>query len=250
VSSTTDCCFTATLADNTGRATVKNVLSLRRSDLPLPPLPTGPQLATTAGDRIAGSLVGGDAQTLRFRPSGLLTKSDEAWKVPLSAATVLWLAATPADTPVDPARYNWLGDVRNRDVLRFRNGDIARGTLDGLDPDAARPTFGFCPEQGAARSVRDSELAAVAFNPALARSRKPKGGRGRAGPRKRRPNPIGIKLRSSPGVSLCAGSQNRRESRGLLLDLNRRNSLFFATRTLNLMPMGVSAPGRTRPLAC
>src|SRR2546421_423845 len=82
--------------------------------------------------------------------------------------------ATPADTPPAPARYDWLAGVRNRDVLRFRNGDTAKGTLDGLDPEAAGAAFAFRPEQGAARTVAGSEVAAVAFNPDLARARKPK----------------------------------------------------------------------------
>src|SRR5262245_49265076 len=157
--------FTGSLAGPAGETTVKDLLGLRRSDIPLPPLPTGPHLVTTAGDRIAGSLVGGDAQALRFRPSGLKMTADEAWKVPLSSATVVWLAATPADTPMDPARYDWPGDGRNRDVLRFRNGDVARGTLDGLEADAARPVFNFRPEQGNARHIPAEELAAVVFNP-------------------------------------------------------------------------------------
>jgi hypothetical protein len=167
--------FIATVSTKGGEVTVKDVFGLRRSDVPLPALPTGPHLLTTSGDRIAGTLLGGDGQSLRFRPSGLLMKPGEAWKVPLSSAAVVWLAATPADTPPDQSRYDWLGDSHNRDVLRFRNGDVARGTLEGLDPDANHPVFQFRPEPGAVRSLRGDELAAVVFNPTLARPRKLKG---------------------------------------------------------------------------
>jgi hypothetical protein len=167
--------WSATLKTQTDETTVRDVLSLRRPDRPLPPFPTGPHLVTTVGDRIAGTLVGGDGQSLQFRPSGIREKPEKAWKVPLSSAVAVWLTETPADTPPDPARYDWLAGNTNRDVLRFRNGDTARGSLEGLDQDSAKPEFSFRPEQGEARSVAARELAAVAFNPALARARKSKG---------------------------------------------------------------------------
>ena len=166
--------FTATIATRNGEVTVSNVVSLRRSDRPLPAFPTGPHLVTTAGDRIAGRLVGGDGQSLRFLPSVVPIKRDQAWKVPLSSVVVVWLKDTPAETPLDSKRYEWLAGSTNQDVLRFLNGDIARGTLDGLDAESATPAFPFLPEQGAKRTVAAKELAAVAFNPALARFRKPK----------------------------------------------------------------------------
>lgn len=167
--------FTVVLTAGAQETTVKDVISLRRIDRPLPSPPTGPHLITTTGDRIAGTLIGGDAQFLKYLPSGIKLKNENAWKVPLSSAAVVWLTATPADTPFDPSRYDWLAGNRNRDVFRFRNGDIDRGTLNGLDPDANDALFAFRPTQGAARTLHGDELAAVGFNPALARTRKPKG---------------------------------------------------------------------------
>jgi hypothetical protein len=167
--------FTATLTTRAGDTTVADVLSLRRAEGALPALPTGPHLLTTAGDRIAGTCVGGDGQFLRFLPSGVKLKREQAWKVPLSSAVVLWLTDTPADTPLDPTRYDWLTGNKNLDVIRLRNGDVLRGALDDFDPDAAKPEFPFRPEQGAARTIAAREVAAVGFNPTLARSRKPKG---------------------------------------------------------------------------
>jgi hypothetical protein len=167
--------FSVVLTAGLQETKIKDVFSLRRTDRPLLSPPTGPHLITTTGDRIAGSLLGGDAQSLKYLPSGLNLKVDDAWKVPLSWAAVVWLTATPADTPIDPMRYDWLAGNRNRDVFHFRNGDTDRGTLAGLDPDAFRPLFAFRPEQGAPRNLRGDELAAVGFNPALARTRKPKG---------------------------------------------------------------------------
>ena len=151
-----------------GKVTVRDLVSLRRAAVALPPLPRGPVLITTTGDRIPGRLLGGDGETLKLRPRF----ADAEWDVPLSSVAVLWLAKPPADTPPDPARYTWLAGNRNRDILRFPNGDTAAGTLDGFGPDSA---LRFKPDVGAARVVRLAEMSAVAFNPALARSWKPKG---------------------------------------------------------------------------
>ena len=167
--------FAATIQDGNRERTIRDVISLRRSDRVLPPPPIAPQLITTTGDRIAGTLLGGDAQSLKFLPSGVKTKNDEPWKVPLASATVLWLTAIPADTSLDPARYDWLVGNRNRDVVRFRNGDVNAGTLAGLDPDTADAQFKYRSEQGTTRTLHGVELAAVGFNPTLSRSRKPKG---------------------------------------------------------------------------
>jgi hypothetical protein len=166
--------FTAALASRTGETEVKDAISLRRAR-PLPPFPTKPHLVTANGDRIAGELLGGGGAAMRFVPTAAGLQDGECWSVPLSNVAAVWFAEPPADTPVDPTRYAWAEGARNRDVFRFRNGDVARGTLVGLGPEAARPTVQFRPESGATRAVAGKELAAVAFNPALVKPRKPKG---------------------------------------------------------------------------
>ena len=160
---------TADLATAGGRASVPDLIDLRRADRPAPALSRGPALLTTAGDRIPGAVMSGDDRTLRFRP----TAADEEWTVPLTAAAVLWLVRPPADTPLDPADYPWLAGRRKRDVLLLRNADTLSGTLDAVtaDPAAVR----FKPDAGDARTLPLAEVAAVAFNPALARTPKPKG---------------------------------------------------------------------------
>src|SRR6478609_7890073 len=60
--------FTAVLKLSDGNKSVPNLISLRRVNRVLPISPTGPHLITTAGDRIAGTLVGGDERSLRFLP--------------------------------------------------------------------------------------------------------------------------------------------------------------------------------------
>lgn len=162
----------ATLETADGKVTVNDLVSLRRPDVPRPALPRGPALLTTTGDCIPGRLVGGDAQSLRFFPDGLKDPG-LAWTFPFSSTAVVWFTRAPAETPPDPAYESWLGENRKRDLLRLRNGDVVSGTLDGFvaDPLAVR----FTPDGAAARTVAVTAAAALAFNPSLARVRKPKG---------------------------------------------------------------------------
>lgn len=164
--------FAADLTSDTGTITVRDVISLRRDGVPLPPFPLGPMLLTTTGDRIPGKLLGGDGTNLRFRPA--FTPAG-VWPVPVSAVAAVWLTRTPAATPIDPARYSWVPANLRRDVLLFGNGDVAVGTLDGFAPNATSPALRFKPEAGEARTIPLADPAAVVFNPTLARTRKPKG---------------------------------------------------------------------------
>jgi len=165
--------FTATVASRNGDASVKDAISIRRINQSIPPFPTGPQLITASGDRITGKVVGGERESFRFAPAAIATKADP-WLVPLSTTTAVWLVDTPADTPPDLVRYTWTDGNKNRDVVRFRNGDTSRGVI-SLVPDAEQPAFRFRPETGDARDLPATDVAAIVFNPLLAKARKPKG---------------------------------------------------------------------------
>lgn len=158
----------AVLHTAAGPVEVRDLVSLRRVDVAPPPFPRGPVLLTTAGDRLPGRLLGGDGKSLRFEPTG----RDE-WTIPVTAVSTVWLTRPPADTPPDPARYGWLADRKKRDVVLFRNGDTRPGTVNGFAADP--PALRLKPDAGEVRTVPFGEVAAVAFNPALARVRKPKG---------------------------------------------------------------------------
>lgn len=166
--------LTADFTARVGATDVKDVLSMRRVGVPVPPFPTGPQLVAANGDRITGVFAGGDRDVLRFDAVSVATAPEKVLKVPLSHAAALWLTDQPADTPPDPARYAWAAGNKNRDVVRFRNGDAVRGVL-GFAADAADPTFRLRPDPGEPRDVPAADVAAVAFNPLLSRPRKPKG---------------------------------------------------------------------------
>ncbi|QDU20745.1 NPCBM/NEW2 domain-containing protein [Urbifossiella limnaea] len=152
-----------------GEVTVTDLVSLRRVGVPRPAFPRGPGLLTTTDDRVPGRLVGGGAEVLRFQAAGV----EEPWAVPLPAVAVSWLGTQPAGTPPDPARMTWLGPTRKRDVLRFRNGDTTAGTVVGFAADGDAVTFK--PDAGEERAVPLATVGAVAFNPALASARRPKG---------------------------------------------------------------------------
>lgn len=152
-----------------GDRTVRDFISLRDPATPLPEFPRGPVLITTTGDHVAGRVVGGDGEALRFQPASTKTE----WQVPVAAVRVVWFTPMPADTPLDPARYPWLGEKVRRDVFRYRNGDRVPGTFTGFAP--GEPELRFKAESGESRTVASSQLAAVAFNPALAAARRPKG---------------------------------------------------------------------------
>ena len=152
-----------------GDRTVADFVSLRDPDTPLPEFPRGPVIITTTGDRVAGRVLGGDGEALRFQPA--FAKAE--WQVPVAAVRVAWFAPMPADTPFDPARYPWLeGNVR-RDIFWYRNSDRVPGTFTGFAPGDTE--LRFKAETGESRTAGSEQLAAVAFNPALATARRPKG---------------------------------------------------------------------------
>jgi hypothetical protein len=153
-----------------GEKAVQGLVSLRKPETPVPALPVGAQLITAAGDRVPGTVRGGDAKALKFRP--IAANEDWSFAVnPVSTVAAVWFAAPPADTPTDPAKYTWLAGTPPRDVLLYRNGDTARGVLNGFTPKGVT----FAPDGGPAREVELKDLAAIGFNPQFARARKPKG---------------------------------------------------------------------------
>lgn len=154
-----------------GAKTVKGLVSLRRAGSRVPAFPTGPQLITAGGDRIPGTVKGGDAKTLLFVPA--ISSDDEPWPIaqPDKVVAAIWLAAPPADTPTDPAKYAWLAATPSRDVLLYRNGDSARGALIAFTDGGVK----FTPDGGTVREVPLKDLAAIGFNPRFARPGKPKG---------------------------------------------------------------------------
>lgn len=151
-----------------GATAVQKLVGLRKTGAALPPLPGGAQVITAAGDRVPGTVIGGDAKNLRFRHA----TSEDVWELAHGGAVAaVWLKPPPADTPTDPAKYTWLAGTPPRDVLLYRNGDAVRGTLTAFTTTGVK----FTPDGAAAKEVSRKDLAAIGFNPQFARPRKPKG---------------------------------------------------------------------------
>lgn len=153
-----------------GDATVsgRDLVSLRRADTPLPRWPAAAGLILANGDRVPGIVLGGDDLALQFRPAATPAA---AWRVPLPAVQVAWLAAPPADAPPFPARYPWLDPDRKTDVVRLRNGDVLRGVLERFtDGGGVRLRADDKPTP-----LDPATVAAVALNPSLVAARRPKG---------------------------------------------------------------------------
>ena len=153
------------------------LIELRRSDRPPPPWPAGPGLILTGGDRIAGVVTGGDGRTVRFTPEYTRRVKGADWPVPISSIAALWVTAPAPQTPMSPADYPWATGSGRRDVLLQRNGDVIRGSLEAF---TTGPT-GVRIKVGTERTTLPlARIAAVVFDPALARERRPKGAHARA----------------------------------------------------------------------
>ncbi|MFO0850800.1 MAG: NPCBM/NEW2 domain-containing protein [Gemmataceae bacterium] len=144
-----------------------DLVSIRRTDRPRPASPRGPQVILANGDRVRGTVTGGDRQSVTVRPGA----ADAEWKVPIAALAAVWVNPPPADTPADPARYTWVEPGRRRDAVLLATGDVTRGTVDsfGANPAAVRV------KTTDVVTLPLDRVAAIAFDPTLARLRKPKG---------------------------------------------------------------------------
>jgi hypothetical protein len=147
------------------------LLSLARADRPRPPFPTGPQLLLANGDRIPAKVTGADDLAVKITPAPF--EKEVSWRVPLSYIRVLWVDAPPGDTLADPARYAWLDPNRKKDVVLLRNGDVQTGDIERFTEGGQ--ALRWKPAGKGSENIELTRLAAVAFNPTLVTSRKPKG---------------------------------------------------------------------------
>jgi hypothetical protein len=131
-------------------------------------------LVLANGDRARGTVTGGDTRVVRFAPDSQEGAKPEPWAAPLTALAAVWVTPPPADTPSSPSAYPGADGTRRRDAVLLRNGDVLRGTVEGFaaDPPAVRVKV---TGENAATTIALSRVAAVAFDPSLARVRKPKG---------------------------------------------------------------------------
>jgi NPCBM/NEW2 domain len=156
---------TVTLA-NDKVAAAGDWYSLRRIDTALPPFPKGAHAEFNNGDRVRGTVAGADGDVVRLNLSWPGTP-DQVLRFPLSSLRAVWFRSRPDEN--DPP---WLSAPRKRDAILSRNGDLTFGAFTGIDASKSQLRYEV---DGKAREMSLSKLAAVGFNPDLARVRRPKG---------------------------------------------------------------------------
>jgi hypothetical protein len=145
-----------------------NVLSVRRLDVPLPPLLMDHHLILANGDRVPFAKLRVVEETIHFRHDNL-EKGKEA-SLPLAAVSVLWRDAPEKILDTEQLRRRLRVEKRTRDTVCLRNGDVVAGVLTELDEqnvvvkvDTRRVT------------VKTPQVAYIAFNTELADTLRPKG---------------------------------------------------------------------------
>jgi len=148
------------------------VVSLRRADAKLPPLPSEQHLLLANGDRVPAGSPRLAKEKLFFTHPDL--GDGQEVSVPLSAVSVLWLAPPDGAEHPDLLLRRLAAASRPRDRVLLRNGDVVEGTLAGLD--AARVRLDA---EGKELELERGKVAVVALNTDLPRSLRPRGQYGR-----------------------------------------------------------------------
>lgn len=149
------------------------LLEWRQAGRPRPGRPRVPLLVFANGDAVPASVTGGDRRAVRVRPQLPGVPAGVDWSVPLASLAAVWLVPPPANTPPDPDQYSWRENADRQDAVLLRTGDVALGTIETVgDAGVVRlvTSRGRPP-----RVIPLAQVAAVAFDPTLIRSRRPKG---------------------------------------------------------------------------
>jgi hypothetical protein len=144
------------------------LVSLRRLDVPLPPMPREDHLLLANGDCIPFQQLRLSEEKLSFHHPRL--QAGKAASLPLSAVSLLWRDA-PAKTLDAEKLYRRLRvEKRTRDVVCLLNGDLVSGVLAGVDKDNA-----VLEGDKRRQTVKWAQVAYIAFNTELAEVPRPKG---------------------------------------------------------------------------
>ncbi len=157
------------LGDGDGiRVSGDDVLTVRRVDAPLPPMPVDDHLLLANGDRIPFKSLRLVGERIHFRHASL-EKGKEA-SLPLAAVSVLWRMAPDKTLDAERLRRRLAGAARTRDTICLRNGDLVSGVLTGLDNEKVEI------EVEKKRVVmKMAQVAYLAFNTELVDTLRPKG---------------------------------------------------------------------------
>ncbi|MFN4260546.1 MAG: NPCBM/NEW2 domain-containing protein [Gemmataceae bacterium] len=153
-----------------GKAAVPgaNVVSLRRSDIPLPPPCQEGQIILTNGDRLPAAI----ARLADDRLHPRVTWAEpRTFSLSLSVVSVIWLGEPAGLADIDGLQRRWLQEQRTADRVLLRNGDQLEGTLIAIEsqPDETIPAQLHLEAGGRLRAVERDQVAAIALNTELAR---------------------------------------------------------------------------------
>jgi hypothetical protein len=153
--------------DGTRVASAK-VVTVRRVDVPLPPLPMEDHLILANGDRVPYRALRLVEEKFQLRHPNLGEGKDVS--VPLAAVAVLWRIAPEKTLDAEKLRRRLTVSARTRDAVCLRNGDRIVGALASLDEGNA------VVEVDRRRvTVKMAQVAYIAFNTELAETLRPKG---------------------------------------------------------------------------
>ena len=107
-------------------------LTLRRADVPPPGFPGGPYLLLTNGDCLPLTTATANLSGERLTFTHPLLSRGGPTRLPLTAVTLVWLAA-PDGADSERFRRQLLTQRRRRDTVLLRNGDVLEGVLARLD---------------------------------------------------------------------------------------------------------------------
>jgi hypothetical protein len=157
--------------DEFARGSGEDLISLRREKTRLPARPSGEHLILANGDALPGEIVELVGENLSFKAN---TGAVAEVKVPLSAVSVLWLAAPDGTEFPDKFRRELTAGKRARDTVYLRNGDVVEGVIANLDRKRVQVEV-----NNKDVTIEFAKVAAVALNTDLARLTPPKGPHGR-----------------------------------------------------------------------
>lgn len=168
--------FAVTLAEPNATIQAGELVSVRRADKPLPPLPASAHVRLANGDviRLTDVIADGDTSIAVVARLGSV-KDDLPLTIPLTALSAIWFTDPPADTPPDPAAYSWFDSTKKQDALLLRNGDVVRGAVEKLTGDQTGVVRFKPVGEKSPTSYPRTAVSAIAFDPSLARVKKPKG---------------------------------------------------------------------------
>jgi hypothetical protein len=163
--------WSVTVTVNEKPVTVPDLISLRRTDRPLPAYPAGPQIIFANGDRLPGEVLSIENDRVRFRATfGEAGRGEQAPEllIPLAALAEVWFQAPPES---DSARH-WAGERRRRDVVLLNNGDTRTGSVAGMSSNKEALVI----KEGSRETrIETVQVNAIVLNTELARTPRPKG---------------------------------------------------------------------------